>query len=228
MKYIKKFSESISVKDISIEDFLESFDVIDYEIVDDLINVNGDVHLSSSNLEKVPFNFGVVTGFFNLYNNRITSLNGCPKKVGNAFSCSSNQLKSLEGCPEKAKSFFCSDNKLTSLNNSPKEIPLDFFVDNNRLISLEGCPKKISGHFYCENNELTSLESGPEEVGGIFNCQNNPIYEVYKLFGTYVRYKASLDYSYWKGLNIKRGRFELACKDAGIDVPETIEGYNYI
>ena len=43
--------------------------------------------------------------------NKLTSLEGCPEKVGGVFYCAYNKLTSLEGCPkEVGGDFYCSDN----------------------------------------------------------------------------------------------------------------------
>jgi hypothetical protein len=38
----------------------------------------------------------------------------------------------------------------------------------------------------------------------------------------------SLDWDYIRGNKIVKSRFEEACGEAGIEVPESIEGYEYI
>jgi len=38
----------------------------------------------------------------------------------------------------------------------------------------------------------------------------------------------SLDWDYIRGNKIVKSRFEEACAEAGIEVPESIEGYEYI
>lgn len=45
---------------------------------DIIVNVNGDVKLSSCGIRKLEVKFGVIKGFFNLYNNRITTLENLP------------------------------------------------------------------------------------------------------------------------------------------------------
>jgi len=48
------------------------------------------------------------------------------------------------------------------------------------------------------------------------------------LFPNYKSFKDSLDYNYFRGTNIVKTRFEEACDESGIKMPEKIEGYNYI
>ena len=138
------------------EDWLDMMEIDEYLIQDDLtINVSCGVLLSGKNLDYIPVQFRVVSGYFDCSYNSLISLKGCPTKVGNDFSCFNNNLTSLEHCTTKVGgSFDCSHNK---------------------LISLEHCLTKVDGNFYCENNNLTSLEHGPTKVDGSFNCSENII-----------------------------------------------------
>lgn len=127
--------------------------------------------LELSSLEGCPKKVGgdFICGFTDL-----TSLEGCPKEVGGNFDCRFNNLTSLEGCPEKVGGGFdCHGNKLTSLEGAPKEVSGDFDCHNTKLTSLEGCPEKVSGYFDCGDNKLTSLEGAPKEVSGDFYCRGN-------------------------------------------------------
>jgi hypothetical protein len=129
---------------------------------------------------------------------------------------------------EISADFHCSGNQLTSLKFGPEKVGNSFYCSNNKLTSLLGSPKVIKNNFFCTYNNLISLEGCPEKVGDEFSCENNPIHEVYRLFGSYERYKASLDYNYLRGTDIVRGRFRKACIDAGIYMPDSISGYKYI
>ena len=103
---------------------------------------------------KLKIRFGNIGGYFDCYNNNLTTLEGAPKKVGSDFRCSSNNLTSLEGAPQEVGgSFYCSYNNLTT---------------------LDGAPKKVGWFFYCSHNNLTTLEGAPNEVGGDFKCGDNP------------------------------------------------------
>ena len=127
--------------------------------------------LELSSLEGCPEKVGgdFICGFADL-----TSLEGCPKEVGGSFDCRFNNLTSLEGCPEKVGGGFdCHGNKLTSLEGAPKEVDGNFDCHNSKLTSLEGCPEKVGGYFDCGDNKLTSLEGAPKEVSGDFYCRGN-------------------------------------------------------
>ena len=118
-----------------------------------IINVEGNVFFNNEKLKEIPIQFGYVKGNFHCYYNQLTSLIGCPQKVGKSFFINNNQLTSLIGCPELVGD--------------------DFSCDNNQLTSLEGCSKKIGGNFHCDNNQLTSLIGCPKKIEGSFWCRNN-------------------------------------------------------
>jgi hypothetical protein len=64
---------------------------------------------------------------------------------------------------------------------------------------------------------------------GNFYIEDNPIHNVYKLFPNFKSFQYSLDYNYFRYPNqIVKHRFEEACEEAGITVPEKIKGYQYI
>jgi hypothetical protein len=246
MKYINKFNEQVEK---SIEDWCRQYDMAKYEIVDGVVNVNGYVYMPARKLEKIHIQFGIVKGTFDFFSNNLTSLKGCPVEVGDFFKCNKNKLTTLEGAPKKVGgSFLCEENLLTSLQGSPEKIPVDFNCSFNTLLSLQGGPNEVGKIFSCQFNKLLSLQGGPIKVGSYncytnrlfsldgspekivtsFDCSFNPIYEVYRLFGTYERYKASLDYKYLRGTDIVRGRFKRACEDAEIKMPNSIRDYKYI
>jgi hypothetical protein len=159
-----------------VKEILDYFNIKKYKINEDLtVDVNGDVNFYDKSLSIIPVKFGIVSGRFNISKNKLTSLENCPKEVGEDFICVNNKLISLEGCPEKVGNiFYCSNNPLTSLKNSLKECS-EFICTNNQLTSLEGAPEKISGSFNFSYNQLTSLEGSPEEVTGYFDCSNNQL-----------------------------------------------------
>jgi hypothetical protein len=171
---------------------------------DGLYDVEGDVRIATFkhliiNKGKLTIKFNKVTGDFDCSNGnlKLTSLEGCPKEVGESFYCGKNKLTSLEGAPKKVGgdfkcdynklttleggpekvggSFYCYDNQLTSLKGAPKEVGKEFYCSSNKLTSLEGSPEKVVDDFSCSNNMLTSLKGGPKEVGGDFWCSDNKL-----------------------------------------------------
>ena len=120
--------------------------------------------------------FGVVTGGFYCFDNKLTSLEGAPQEVGGGFNCRNNKLTSLEGAPQVVDGGFnCYSNKLTSLKGAPQEVTGRFDCSNNKLTSLEGAPQVVGAGFYCSYNKLTSLEGAPQVVGGDFYCSGNKL-----------------------------------------------------
>ena len=63
----------------------------------------GDLDLSNMNLTKLPDILKDITvrGNFYCYNNKLTSLENCPKTVGGNFNCRGNNLTSMNGMPKK-------------------------------------------------------------------------------------------------------------------------------
>jgi hypothetical protein len=142
-----------------------------------LVDVDGDFGCSGSQLKNLMgVRFGRVSGYFDCYNNQLTSLEGAPQEVGGSFSCYGNQLTSLEGAPQEVvRSFYCSYNQLTSLEGAPQEVGEDFNCYGNKLTSLKGAPQKVGRDLHCYGNQLTSLEGLPEGIRNEFLCWNNPV-----------------------------------------------------
>jgi hypothetical protein len=132
MRYLKSFNESIK----DIHSICKTYNITNYTINDDgSIDVNDNVDLSKKRLSKLPLKFRNVTGFFDCYNNQLTSLEGAPTTVGSNFYCDNNQLTSLEGAP-------------TTVGGN-------FYCSNNQLTSLEGAPRTVGGSFDCNNNPIS-------------------------------------------------------------------------
>ncbi|MFA5759311.1 MAG: hypothetical protein WC942_08170 [Clostridia bacterium] len=177
LDYLKKVAKVKAnfTPDLSVRP--EDFEIKDYEFNSEgFLNVKGDVELSNRNLVNLPFKFGVVAGSFYCNSNKLTSLEGAPKEVGEDFNCVNNKLTSLEGGPKEVSGdFYCANNELTSLEGAPKEVGRSFYCQNNKLTSLKGSPENVGRDFYCHNNKLTSLEGAPKEVGGDFYCPDNKV-----------------------------------------------------
>ena len=215
-----------------------------------LVDIDGNVNLSNRYLDKLPINFGKVTGDFFCHNNQLTTLEGVPTEVGGKFYCSYNLLTSLDGGPTEVGSFFCHYNLLTTLEGSPIKVSGNFYCSYNKLRSLEGSPREVGGHFYCYSNQLTTLEGSPSKVGGGFYCYNNklrtlkgiseridgdlfiggnPINNIGILFKNTKQFLDLLnDYNFIYNDKIIKSRFEQACLEAGITMPKTIKDYDII
>ena len=114
-----------------------TYDIRYYTINDDLsIDVDGDVYLTSINLEYLPLRFSYVSGAFLCFDNELKTLEGCPQTVGRSFSCSNNFLVSLKGCPQTVRgSFNCSYNKITDLEHFPEDSHT-IYIENNPIYNL--------------------------------------------------------------------------------------------
>jgi hypothetical protein len=165
MKQIKKYQFFMSEREI--KDLCDDFEIENYHINDDgSVDVNGDVDLTwgeLGNLKKLPLAFNVVTGGFN---------------------CADNKLTTLERCPKEVDYISFMDNKLTSLEHSPKKVKTEFIIGYNTLLtSLEGLEDTyIGGELsidFCEN--LYSLKGFPKRVGS-FVCSHTPIEPIYDTF----------------------------------------------
>lgn len=90
----------LRLSDISTDDRPITVDEINKDNYKDyigkFINVTGNVWLNDLGLEKLPIKFGKVGGDFDCSNNKLTSLEGAPKKVGCEFYCTDNKKKFTE------------------------------------------------------------------------------------------------------------------------------------
>ena len=164
-----------TIKDV--EKWLEKHGIKSYSISGNLhVNVNENVDLKNKIEEDfLPVKFEKINGYFDISDNNLISLEGCPKEVQKDFDCSNNNLTSLFGAPQSVGDFDCSNNSISSLSYSPKEIDGFFNCSNNNLISIEGSPRTIKGYFKCSNNSLTSLKGSPKYILQYFDCSDNKI-----------------------------------------------------
>jgi hypothetical protein len=169
-----------------------------WEESDGVINIDGDFIADGKINSKTlsPLVFGKVTGSFDISNNSLESLIGCPSEVGSEFNCSGNLLSSLEGGPKKAPDYFCANNYLISLDGisedaqnisapgnslenilalNGRSIKENLFLNNNFLKSLEGCPKEIGGSLDISECNLSSLKGCSIKVDKNFDCSANQL-----------------------------------------------------
>jgi hypothetical protein len=149
-----KIYESFKTKK-EIKDLCSEYRIWGYQINDDgSIDVGGDVYLQGKlgDLKQLPLTFNKIDGYFACGDNKLTTLEGCPKVVRGDFSCSENKLTSLENSPKIVEGkFSCWHNIfLTSLEGLE-----DTYIDNildvdfcKKLHSLKGFPKKVGKFFY--------------------------------------------------------------------------------
>ena len=247
---IKSFK--IFESNLEIEKICQELGIKNFQIVDGLVNVLGDVDISRRGLTRIPVKFGRVEGDFYCYGNQLTSLEGAPQSVGGNFWCHNSQLTSLDGAPKRVGGYFnCSNNQLTSLEGAPQSVGGNFWCHNNQLTSLEGAPQNVGGDFSCHNNQLTTLEGSPKRVGGYFDCTSNklttfrgipeyslneerdfyctdnPIHEIYKLFNTPKCIDLINEFEVVGGGQISRVKLEEVFLELGLETPKDLRFKNY-
>jgi hypothetical protein len=117
-------------------------------------SVDGSVFMKRTRRQSLPWQLLEVTGDLQIDDNCLTSLWGCPERVGEDFSCTGNRLDSLE--------------------YGPKTVGGNYFCDGNVLRSLDFCPQRLTGSLFCESNQLSSLSGTPAYLEALY-CSNNPI-----------------------------------------------------
>lgn len=134
-----------------INRWLRKHDISNFHILkDNSVDVNGDVHLSDklSNLIKLPLQFNIVDGNFDISDNELVSLEGSPRKVTGNFHCYKNEISSLKG--------------------SPKEVGGSFIVLKNNIISLKYSPSIVKEDYVCSHNPIKDLEGLKTVHGAVF------------------------------------------------------------
>jgi hypothetical protein len=199
MKHLRKYK--IFESNSQIDTICEKYDIKNYTInSDNSVDVDGDVYLCGKKLKSIPLNFNIVNGYFDCGNDNLTSLKGCPVRVGNGFSCYRNELTSLQYSPQYVEScnFYCSMNKIESLQYCTELIRDNFSCIDNKLTSLEYHPT-VYGRFYCSDNQINTFENFyyyKEDI--VFWC--NPIYDIYELFNDMKLIELARSYGFeWKG-----------------------------
>ena len=140
MKHIKEFAQLFeSTRELTLEqkDWLDKCTKGTYSFNPQtgLVDINGDFHCSKQGLTDFKgVRFGYVRGSFICFSNRLTSLEGAPKKVGGDFSCFNNKITSLKGAPQEVGwNFDCSSNDIVSLEGAPRRIVNDVDASGNPI-----------------------------------------------------------------------------------------------
>jgi hypothetical protein len=139
--------------------------------------VPGHVKLERRYLKELPdLSCVIVRGGFFCHNNKLTSLRGAPKAVGENFFCFHNDLTTLDYAPKRVGGdFVCHHNRLITLEGGPEQVFGNFKAYQNPLESLAGGPPRVGGDYAVHYCNLTTLKGAPEEIGGKFVCFNNPL-----------------------------------------------------
>ena len=217
-----------------IDKICRRYGIYDYTINDDgSVDVDGNVSLSKKGLTELPLNFNIVTGRFGCSMNKLTTLKGCPKKVGLYFTCKENHLTSLEYGPTKVGGDYnCNMNRLTNLIGSPDSINYAFNCSNNLLTSLEGCPSYVRLDFDCRDNNLTDFKYFPKEIGSGsgFYCDDNPIGSFFDGTGDINLLIAFRTYKVIKGneVNLKRLKYVMSLFDEPVRLESIKKHYTIV
>ena len=91
--------EELNENEVIVVDHIDKDNYTHY--IGKTVKVTDEVDLSELGLTKLPINFTEVGGYFTCSYNKLTTLEGAPRKVGRDFYCSDNQLTSLVGSPEE-------------------------------------------------------------------------------------------------------------------------------
>ena len=165
---------------------------------DNTITISSSVDLKGmklTSLTEMPFRIKHVKGSFDIRENELTSLQGCPEIVNFSFNCSKNLLTTLEGGPKEvngglSQDYFCSDNpnlislkgiaqftggidaqncNLSTLDWMPEVCKGSLKINGNlNLKSLVGAPKKVESYIDCSETSIETLIGCPQEVASIF------------------------------------------------------------
>jgi hypothetical protein len=199
MGIIKKYK--IFESNTEIDKICRKYDIKNYTInSDNSVDVDGDVNLYNKKLESIPLNFNIVNGYFGCGSNQLTSLKGCPVRVGSRFSCYGSNLTSLQYSPQYMENgnFSCGNNKIKSLQYCTELIRGYFSCTYNNLTSLEYHPT-VYGEFWCWNNQINTFENFYYYKEDVY-FENNPIYDIYELFNDMKLIELTWDYGFeWKG-----------------------------
>ena len=94
-------------------------------------------------------------GEFDCSINQLTSLEGCPKEVGDNFDCSNNIITDLQGIPSVINGRLnCGNNSLTSLKGSPMIIHDNLNLQENPLSIIDSSIEVRGDHIYISSTNL--------------------------------------------------------------------------
>lgn len=196
---------------MTIEEICRDYEIENYTINGDgYVDVDGDVEIRTYTITKLPIRFGSVTGEFNISHNKLTTLEGCPVKVGGGFTCDMNEL--------------------TSLKESPEEVGRVFSVVMNKLTSLSDGPKRVDGYYHCPGNNIKDLDGfdtifGKKIIFGSSNPIGSLVDDVDRDF-----IDAFKIYKVIKGdeVNLKRLKYVMGVFDKSVKLEEIEKHYTIV
>jgi hypothetical protein len=230
MKHLRKYK--IFESNTEIDKICRKYNIINYTInSDNSVDVNDNVYFCDKKLESIPLNFNIVNGYFDCNHNYLTSLKGCPVRVGDRFSCHNNQLTYLQYSPQYMENgnFSCGWNKIESLQYCTELIRGGFSCNNNKLTSLEYHPT-VYGEFYCGYNQINTFENFYYYKEDVY-FDGNPIWDIYYLFKDMKLIELANYYGFeWKG-EIDLYKLDIFLKETeheyNGDLREYFEGKGY-
>jgi len=128
MRYLKLFESFEDIRTIC-----KQYNIRNYTINKDGTIDAYNVYLYERKLTKLPLKFNKVNDF-DISNNYLTSLEGCPVEVNGDFLCNNNRLVSLE--------------------YSPKIIRGEFVCEANNIKTFEYFPSFVRDGFHCVGNPI--------------------------------------------------------------------------
>jgi hypothetical protein len=230
MKHLRKYK--LFENNSQIDTICEKYDIKNYTInSDNSVDVDGGVDFWGKKLESIPLNFNIVNVYFDCGWNYLTSLKGCPVRVGDYFSCYHNNLTSLQYSPQYVENgnFGCGRNKIESLQYCTELIRGGFSCTNNKLTSLQYHPT-VYGEFWCRYNKINTFENFYYYKEDVY-FDGNPIYDIYELFNDMKLIELTWDYGFeWKG-EIDLYKLDIFLKETNHeydgDLREYFEGKEY-
>ncbi len=159
---------------MNLELFCQKYIINNYEIIDGVVNVDGNVFLHKKALFTIP-KFGWVGGNFWISYNAIEDMDGCPYYIGGTIMCNNNIIKKLISPTFLGVSYCCGDNKLTDLVGAPLSVHVNFSTNNNKLKTLRGL-EVVGEHIHIYGNPL------PKEISKLYynNIKNINILVYYQ------------------------------------------------
>jgi hypothetical protein len=123
---------------MDIKSICEDYNIKNYTINEDgSIDVDGNVSINRQGIKELPIQFRNIEGNFNCYSNKLTTLKGCPIRVGGDFVCSWNNLKDLKHSPKiVVGNFYCHNNELECINDGTSDLFGDFYSDELPISGL--------------------------------------------------------------------------------------------
>lgn len=180
--YPIRFDEAMNNTEDGVAELCELFEIPNYEIIKSydgyVVSVgagkyksNNTVDLSDLGLVELPLRFLEVNGVFDISNNDLVTLDGCPEVVC-WFDCSHNHIEDLELGPiEFYKQQEIIKGSGRSTRNSGKKLGPDYYTgyyncSYNNIRSWSGLPNVIN-HLVCDHNPAKfTMEDWQDSVSG--------------------------------------------------------------